>query len=213
MTWNFYAFQLELISFRFKNAATFLSRMDLMYWFYDQGKDGQFEKTFPSASTTTNEGMGIRNHKNTSKAEEKGSPELIRHSWRSILRPSTNCTFQSFNTCCILDGSVHPVTPTNSSNIFFLHPYLRKLEINKHQLLHVVSPIGHGTVLLHFNTEFRSCQWRNVNLQCPLHKTNAPKCCIHWQMFATVRQTNLQSTWPHRKSSACNRSNELKLCQ
>lgn len=26
MTWNFYAFQLELISFRFKNAATFLSR-------------------------------------------------------------------------------------------------------------------------------------------------------------------------------------------
>ena len=68
MTWIFFAFQLELISFRFKNAATFLSRMDLMYWFYGQGKDGQFEKTFPSASMTTNEGMGIRNHKNTSKA-------------------------------------------------------------------------------------------------------------------------------------------------
>ena len=78
---KYHAFQLELISFRLKNAATFLSRMDLMYWFYDQGRDGQFEKTFPSASVTTNEGMGIRNHKNTSKAAEKGSPELIRHSW------------------------------------------------------------------------------------------------------------------------------------
>lgn len=98
------------------------------------------------------------------------------------------------------------MTPTNSSNIFFLHPYLRKLEINKHQLLHVVSHIVPGTVLLHFDTEFRSCQWHNVNLQCPLHKTNAPKCRIHWQEFAPVRQTHLQSTLPQQKSSDCNRS-------